>query len=84
MKVWLLADSGLKMQTVLPSTQERSGHFVDHQWTELNATFSDTYNNDTSNVQSWQETTTNMAPAKQRCKDNKQKARRLLVITNSR
>lgn len=83
MKVWLLADSGLKMQTVLPSTQERSGHFVDHQWTELNATFSDTYNNDTSNVQSWQETTTNMAPAKQRCKDNKQKARRLLVITNS-
>ena len=52
MKVWLLADSGLKMQTVLPSTQERSGHFVDHQWTELNATFSDTYNNDTSNVQS--------------------------------
>lgn len=31
-KLWILAESGLKMQSVLPSSRERSEHFADHQW----------------------------------------------------
>ena len=31
-RLWILAESGLKMQSVLPSSRERSENFVDHQW----------------------------------------------------
>ena len=36
-KLWILAESGLKMQSALPSSRERSENFVDHQWAPVKA-----------------------------------------------
>lgn len=79
MKLWLLTDSGLKMQTVIPSAQERTEHFVNHQWTEVAST--ETCSDGNANSQPRREATTCVTSSK-RSKDFKQTKRRLIVVAS--